>query len=239
MLNWIGIDRSMKMKKTSRAEDKKLQDNNDLEYQIERLHIIGEENKASGLHNKVKGFQFKNKIQVPDAAKKTFTEEPMKPFMVNQLTIAFERNRIILSPYDEVLHKQLIDYEVERISQNGTPVYTSKNEHFIDALGLAYLAFVLEFPTITQSIKQIESTNKILFTNKGFQSQKAQVDLKELSLKTFNDPWKNIKTDPTELKGDKPRYFKTPISPKTKSSSFGWGSRSSTRSIMGNTRSMW
>ena len=199
------------------------------EYQIERLHIIGEEHPETGLKNKVKGFQFKNKIQVPNPVKKTTTEEPMKPFMVNQLTIAFERRRIILSPYDELLYKQLIDYSVERISQAGLPVYTSKNEHFIDALGLAYLAFVLEFPTIAKGIKEISNTTRLGFSQSGFQSQKAQKDLVELALHAakFN-PWE--KQDPTELRGDRPTYFKVPLGTplgfnKTGSSSIGWGSR--------------
>ena len=51
------------------------------EYQVERLHILGEEDPASGLNNKVKGFQFKEKISVPDAAQKSFHDEPLKPFI--------------------------------------------------------------------------------------------------------------------------------------------------------------
>lgn len=199
------------------------------EYQIERLHIIGEQKPASGLKNKVKGFQFKNKIEVPDPVKKTVTDEPMKPFMVNQLVMAFERRRMILSPYDDVLYKQLIDYSVERISQAGLPVYTSKNEHFIDALGLSYLAFVLEFPMIANGIKEIENTSRIKFVQGGFQGVKAQRDLAEIALKAAkNNPWN--KTDPTELRGDRPSYYKVPMGTplgfyKGGSSSIGWGSR--------------
>lgn len=224
----------MKMGETSRGRDKKPGVKNNLEYQIERLHILGDENKASGLKNKVKGWQFKEKIQVPDAAHKVFHEEPLKPFMVNQLTIAFERQRIILSPYDEVLYKQLIDYEVERISQSGLPVYTSKNEHFIDALGLAYLAFVLEFPNLTGAIKEIEHTSKMQFISGGFREQAAQRDLSRLGRASFNNPWGNVNIDPTELRGDRPTYYKNP--PYKPSKNFlkatpkfsgNWGSRSS------------
>lgn len=211
------------------------------EYQIERLHIIGDEHPETGLKNKVKGFQFKNKISVPDPVKKTVTEEPMKPLMVNQLTIAFERRRMIISPYDDLLYKQLIDYSVERISQAGLPVYTSKNEHFIDALGLAYLAFVLEFPTIAKGIKEINNTTRLGFSQNGFQSQKAQKDLAELALHAAKlNPWD--KQDPTELRGDRPTYFKIPLGTplgfnKTGSSSIGWGSRGGRSSS--NLRSSW
>ena len=135
------------------------------DYQLERLHIYGDEHPSSGLKNKVKGWQFKNTIEIIDPITKVKTKEPMKPFMVNQLTVSFDRERIILSPFDEVLHKQLIDYSVERVSQSGVPVYTSKNEHYVDALGLAHLAFVLEFPQLTAMIKKPEFTNKIAHTN--------------------------------------------------------------------------
>ena len=211
------------------------------EYQIERLHIIGEEHPETGLRNKVKGFQFKNKIEVPNPVKKTVTEEPLKPFMVNQLTIVFERRRMIISPYDDLLYKQLIDYSVERISQSGLPVYTSKNEHFIDALGLAYLAFVLEFPTIAKGIKEIANTTRLGFSASGFQSQKAQKDLAELAMHAAKmNPWE--KQDPTELRGDRPTYYKVPNGTplgyyKSGSSSIGWGSRGGKSSS--NLRSSW
>ena len=199
------------------------------EYQIERLHIIGDQHPESGLKNKVKGFQFKNKISVPDPVKKTVSEEPLKPFMINQLVMAFERKRMILSPYDEVLYKQLIDYSVERISQSGLPVYTSKNEHFIDALGLAYLAFVLEFPKLANGIKEIENSSKILFVEGGFQERLAQKDLSELAARAAaKTPWNNV--DKTDRTGDRPTYYKvsnsTPLGfYKGGSTSIGWGSR--------------
>ena len=58
--------------------------------------------------------------------------------MVNSLVKVFEEHRIILSPFDNTLHKQLVDYVVDRITQSGLPVYTSKNEHFVDALILLW-----------------------------------------------------------------------------------------------------
>lgn len=129
------------------------------EYIIERLHIYGDEHPATGLHLKVKGFQFAQVLDVYDPVMKRKTREPMKPFMVNQLVIAFERKRMILSPFDETMHKQLVDYTVERVGKNG-PVFTSVNEHFVDALGLAYLAFVLEFSALVNTIKEEEYTSK-------------------------------------------------------------------------------
>ena len=70
-----------------------------------------------------------------------------------------------LEPCDDVLLKQLMDYEVEKVSASGVPIYTSENEHFVDALGLAYLAMVLEFKDLTNMIKDPESTTKIKVAN--------------------------------------------------------------------------
>ena len=130
------------------------------EYQIERLHIIGEERPATGLKNKVKRMNFKQNLDIVDPITFEITNQPLKPFMVTQLQIAFEREKMILSPFDEVLHKQLIDYAVEKIGANGQPVFTSENEHFVDALGLAYLAMVLEFKELTDMIKEPETATK-------------------------------------------------------------------------------
>ena len=124
------------------------------EYQIERLHIIGAETR-NGMDFKVKGFQFKENIDIMDPITKEVTKEPFKQVMVNQLQIGFERGMVMLSPFDEDLYKQLIDYEVEKISASGLPIFSKKNEHYIDALGLAYIAFVLEFPDIVRTIKDV------------------------------------------------------------------------------------
>ncbi|MGL4877998.1 hypothetical protein [Paraclostridium dentum] len=136
------------------------------EYQIERLHIIGEENPHTGLKAKVKRWQFSNKLDIMDPITKETEKKPLKPFMVNQLQIAFERDRLVLSPYDTILSKQLIDYEVEKITEAGIPKYTSENEHFVDALGLAYLAMVLEFKDLTGVVEDIKVTSEFVISNK-------------------------------------------------------------------------
>lgn len=101
-----------------------------------------------------------------DPITKEMDRKPLKPFMVNQLTLAFERDRMILSPYDDVLKKQLTDYEVEKITEAGIPKYTSENEHFVDALGLAYLAMVLEFKDLTGTIEDIKTTSEFHISKK-------------------------------------------------------------------------
>lgn len=152
----------------------------------------------------------------------------MKPFMVNSLARAFERERIILSPYDELIHKQLIDYKVDRISSSGLPVYTSVNEHFVDALGLAYLAFVLEFPQITQEIKKIQNSFRMAASPINIGAGRGAVlDIENMELKQKN-MWHQLPSDyndPRELKGDKQQWIKVPTTGRSFGSSRSWGSR--------------
>lgn len=212
-------------------------DRGNSEYIIERLHIIGDEKPSTGLKNKVKGWQFKNTVEVIDPITKVRTKEPMKPFMVNQLTISFERERIMLSPFDEKLHKQLIDYEVVRIGQNG-PVYSDENEHFVDALSLAHLAFVLEFPQLTNTIQQIEHKLALEHTSRKIGVEQANkmfrhLELGDVSRNTFGAPSANM----DDLEGDRPSYIKLPLGYKKGSSRGSWGSRST--SGRGGFRSSW
>lgn len=132
------------------------------EYQIERLCIYGEAHPESRLHEKVKGFSFSQNLEVENPVTGEMVKEPLKPFMITQLQIAFERNQMVISKYDEKLYKQLIDYEVVKHAQNGKPIFTDVNEHFIDALGLAYLAMTLTFKELTGVMKDREVANRIM-----------------------------------------------------------------------------
>lgn len=194
MLSWGGINRPMKMGAIPRAQDKKPAVNNNLEYQIESLHKYGDEHPESGLKNKVKRFQFSQKIDVMDPIKKTIEAKPMKPFMVNQLTMAIEREQLILSPFDELLHKQLVDYEVIRMSANGNPVFTDVNEHFVDALGLAFLAFALEFPEITKTIDKPTFKADAVVTESPLK-ERALKSLETITkgFAAMGNPWKSLK----------------------------------------------
>lgn len=210
------------------------------EYQIERLHMIGDERPATGLKNKVKGWQFRNTLEMIDPITFEKTKVPMKPFMVTQLQIAFDREMIMLSPFDEVLHKQLVDYEVERINAYGDPVFTKENEHFVDALGLAYLAFVLEFPDLTKTIKLPESSNKIEFT--GVQLGGSGINKMFNALQTNNSQaFKAVLDyDPSELPGDRPTMVKVSQNYRSGASGGSWGSRAAGAKRSGSgVRKMW
>lgn len=185
----------------------------------------------------MKGWQFKNVLEIIDPITKEKNREPMKPFMVNQLQIAFERSKMILSPFDEDMHKQLIDYEVIKIGSNGNPVFTSVNEHSIDALGLAYLAFVLEFPDLTDSIKKPENSSKILHSRVQVGQSRLNMAMREIEA-----PMKEretIKTDDLDLRGDRQTWIKAPMHSSKNFTSTSWGSRRSTGRGAVATRSMW
>lgn len=207
------------------------------EYQIERLHILGEEDKSSGLKNKVKRWQFSQTLDIVDPITGEVNKQPMKPFMVSQLQIAFERDRMMLSPLDEVLTKQLTNYEVERISQNGTPIFTSVDEHYVDALGLAYLAMVLEFKELTNTIKDIEVSTKMAFTNKSIGKASLNKMFNEIQ-NSYSSQGVQLKPS-DDLRGDRQSWVKVPQSYRsgTSVSRSSWGRRSGGGGSCG--RSMW
>ena len=210
------------------------------EYQIERLHIIGDENPHTGLKAKVKRWQFANKLDVMDPITKEMDRKPLKPFMVNQLQIAFERDRLVLSPYDTVLAKQLTDYEVVKKTESGVPKYTSENEHFVDALGLAYLAMVLEFKDLTGVVQEIEVTSDFVVSHKqiGGVAAKIEAETRASADNRIVDFYQN--TDFTELPGDRQKWVKVDDSyrsPRYGGKYNGWGSRTPARGGFGS-RSM-
>ena len=205
------------------------------EYQIERLHIIGEENPASGLKAKVKKINFSNKLDIMDPITKELDRKPLKPFMVNQLTLAFERDRMMLSPYDDILFKQLIDYEVEKITEAGIPKYTSVNEHFVDALGLAYLAMVLEFKELTGTIEDIKTTSEFHISHKqiGGAGLKAST-IRQATDQRIVDFYENNDWD--DLPGDRQKWVEVDMDYRSsrvpsRIGNSGWGSRSGGRSM--------
>lgn len=191
------------------------------DYQLERLHIYGDTHPNSGLKVKVVGYQFANKIPVTDPVTRKVTQEPLKPFMVNALSKVFEDNRMILSPFDDVLHKQLVDYTVERVTKTGTPVYTSKNEHFVDALGLAYLAMVLNFPDITRFIEKPKSMDATIVginkVNTVFGSGERAIR----NIESARNAWGKTKMPqqigkaPGEREGDYQKWIKVPLKAST------------------------
>ena len=205
------------------------------DYQLERIHIYGEQHPETELKNKVIGWQFKNAIPVIDPITKETHKEPLKQFMVSQLSLTIERERLVLSPFDEVMHKQLVDYAVDHTSSTGLPIYTSKEEHFVDALGLAHLAFVLKFPKITGAIKELEFSSKMAGVQGVLGNERAEKALRDISSpinawgdKTLDNPYEKLAGwEPGARKGDYQYWTKVPMGSgrRTSVSTGSWGGR--------------
>lgn len=109
--------------------------------QLELLHKYGIQHPESGLEEKVVGYQFGEKIEVRDPYTKKIDNKPLKPFMVNNSCIIFEKRKIIFNPRDKEYKEEFEQYKVVGRSKNGMPIYTDENEHMIDATNLALLIF--------------------------------------------------------------------------------------------------
>jgi intein/homing endonuclease len=126
------------------------------EYQVETLHKYGLQHPETELHKKVIGIHFGGSKDIMDPFTKAVESKPLKVFMVNQLTLLFERNRIAISEYDEVIIRQLENYRQLKKTSNGMPKYTDEDEHAIDCMMLCILGFVEKFPDIASTISEVK-----------------------------------------------------------------------------------
>lgn len=110
---------------------------------------------GSNLHKKIRRIQFAQVFDIVDPVTKEIDKKDAKNFMVNQTSIIVERGQLLMSQYDDMVWKQMMDYQVIRKTQSGKPIYTSENEHSLDALMLTILGFTLEFPEITKILEEI------------------------------------------------------------------------------------
>lgn len=135
------------------------------------LHKYGIENPSSGLKDKVIGYQFGQKIDVRDPHTMQKDKKPLKPFMVNNSVIVFEKEKIIFDPTDKILIEQFESYRIKSISTTGIPTYTDVNEHAVDALNLCLLIFEQKYGALFRNI----ITSKILSLN-SFKREEQGID---------------------------------------------------------------
>ena len=124
------------------------------------MRKYGLKNPQTGLHEKVVGYQFGQKIDVRDPHTGEVDRKPLKPFMVNTSVNVFEKEKIILNPEDSILVEQIKAYHIVSRSSSGLPVYSSENEHALDALNLCLLVFEQKYGEL---MKRIFSTKIIPF----------------------------------------------------------------------------
>lgn len=120
--------------------------------QLELLKKYGMENPQTGLAEKTVGYQFAEKIEVRDPYTHKIDKKPFKPFMVNNSVIVFEKGKIILNPDDKELLEQFSNYKIKSISSSGLPIYTSEDEHIVDALNLCLLSFEQNYGKLFKTI---------------------------------------------------------------------------------------
>lgn len=135
-----------------------------------------------------------------DPTTREIDKKDAKQFMVNQTAIVLERDQILLSPFDDMVWKQMMDYQVIRISQNGKPIYTSENEHALDAFMLTILGFTLEFPDITKILEEIRIARKMNVSkqsaSKDKLSEKVFGDIPDVFNKSHNKREVEVRDDP-------------------------------------------
>jgi replicative DNA helicase len=124
------------------------------ETQVELLHKYGMQHPLTGLHEKVVGVNFSEKIDVRDPYTLKKDKKKIKPFMVNNSVIVFERNAIMLNPYDKKLIKQFEDYRIKSIGVDGTPTFVETNEHIVDAVNLALFMFEQKYGDLLKRVTQ-------------------------------------------------------------------------------------
>jgi hypothetical protein len=196
------------------------------DYQIERLHLHGRDHPETGLDKRVKGIQFSQTIEIRDPGTREVDKKDAKNFMIDQTSILVDRDQIILSPFDDMVWKQMMDYQVVRISQNGKPIYTSENEHALDAFMLTIMGFTIEFPNITKILEEIKVARKAI----PFKNQ-MQESLQQKIFGGHRDVFTPMINKPAREEKDNPNWHldKVSVGYAKKSASNPWG-RGSSRS---------
>jgi len=124
--------------------------------QVEDLKRYGHKHPESKIIQKLKPKDMASMVEIRDPHTKQPIKKHMKPFMVNNSRMFFEKNLIALNKNDKELEKQFRDYVVDHTTVEGRPVYAKGNDHVLDAFNLSLLAFTLEF---TDLGKPIYATN--------------------------------------------------------------------------------
>lgn len=133
------------------------------EYQIELLR------KALG--DKVQGVHLGGSYMVRDPYSREFDKKPIKPFLVNQTTLILERGQLMIpnKDVDEVIQRQMTNYNVERVSpKTGEPTYTNVDEHALDAMMLSIFAFIDRMPEIAKTIEDVQPATSFGFADVRF-----------------------------------------------------------------------
>jgi hypothetical protein len=120
--------------------------------QVEDLRRYGHKHSESRMVQKLRAVDMASMCEVRDPHTKQMIKKHMKPFMVNNSRMFFEKNLIVLNKSDKELEKQFRDYVIDHTTTEGRPVYAKGNDHVLDAFNLAILAYTLEFTDLGRPI---------------------------------------------------------------------------------------
>jgi replicative DNA helicase len=114
------------------------------ERQVEELHEYGQMHPDTGLSYKVKGIHFSEKVQVHDYVSNQVVKKPVKQVMAADMRQWFYERRVIISRYRADLRRQLENFRVEKVTQQGYK-FNEDDEHLVDAFMLSIHAVSVHF----------------------------------------------------------------------------------------------
>lgn len=124
------------------------------EYQIEELRRYEKEQQVKGgVGGKMIRVNLSEKVKVWDPIMKAFEKKHIKPFMVNNAVLMFERGLVALNPSDRDTIAQFESYEVKSWGSDGRPTYTDENEHILDCIVFALYGFTKYYDDILKVTK--------------------------------------------------------------------------------------
>lgn len=109
------------------------------EHQVETLQAHGLAHPETHLHERVVGIASQSRIELVDPVTGAGMKKPLKAYMVARSQYLLEQDKFAFTRADTLLLEQLAEYEVIDAEKE---VYTHKNDHCVDALNLAVLAYV-------------------------------------------------------------------------------------------------
>ncbi|MFS1019749.1 MULTISPECIES: hypothetical protein [Enterococcus] len=121
------------------------------EYQIELLR--------EKLGDKVKGVHLGSYYNVKDPVTRITERKPIKPFIVNHTKILLERGQLRIPSIEteDTIRRQMTNYQVVRLSsKTQEPVFSSTDEHSLDAMMFALFAFLENYPDLVNTIHKIK-----------------------------------------------------------------------------------
>ena len=87
--------------------------------------------------------------------------------MINQTNLLLERGqlRIPNRKVDEVLVRQMLNYRVTKITENGIPKFSSDDEHALDAMIFALYGFMETYPELINIVDTVEPARRAHIVN--------------------------------------------------------------------------